>query len=510
MYKPLTRISIVLLLIVATPLVLYFIKQASSLSDNEEILQEVFENQIETVLFSINQNAENIIVSWVNQVDANEDCNSEMVSTVVNHLLQTNHSIREISFYSTDKRRKLGEYLADGSTGLYPPDNRILNRLQNYIKQNYQRVESVRNGKYVYFYVLLKVGGGKCFAAFAVEIDTFIEENLGTGIQQISQGLFNISISDTLNRNIELAGDSIMEKSKTVHSEALWYIPNHIIAIQLQTATISELVNERNKRDIYIFYGLIIIVILGITFILFSVRKEIKLAQLKAEFVSNVSHEIRTPLALISMYAETLLLKRFKTQAKSDEYLEIIQLETNRLTSIVNRILSFSKIEKDKVAYNYSNVAINEVVEGVVDVFSPQLKAGNVVCKLMLSDASTEVFADKEAVTEALMNLLDNAIKYSSGEAIRIDLRTFVNNRAVIVEVEDNGIGISRKEIKYIFDKFYRVTKGNLALKAKGSGLGLNIVKQIMKSHGGKVNVQSVVNEGSMFSLVFPIKAKNK
>jgi len=246
-------------------------------------------------------------------------------------------------------------------------------------------------------------------------------------------------------------------------------------------------------------------VILGLLFLIISIRKEIILAEMKSEFVSNVSHEIRTPLALISMYAETLLLKRFKTPEKEKEYLNVIHNESNRLSEMVNRILTFSKMEKMKRLYHFSEVDINELVDEVIYTFGPHLKTMNVECVKNIECDIPSMQADREAITECLVNLIDNAIKYGRASEKKIWIKTRRHENSIIIDVEDNGIGIAKKYLPFIFDKFYRVTKGNLAHQAKGTGIGLNIVKQIMDTHNGKVIVKSKPGEGSCFSLKFPI-----
>jgi two-component system phosphate regulon sensor histidine kinase PhoR len=248
---------------------------------------------------------------------------------------------------------------------------------------------------------------------------------------------------------------------------------------------------------------------MGFAFVLFNIRKEMKLAGLKSEFVSNVSHEIRTPLALISMYAETLVLKRVKTEEKQQEYLKTIQQESVRLTDIVNRILNFSRIEKNKIRYRFEEIDLKEVVPEAMAEACSYLDSAHVDCRFSPDAADALVVADYASVKTMVGNLIDNAIKYSAAADKKIDIRLLKKQKQVWLEVEDNGIGISTKHQKYIFDQFYRVTEGDLAHKAKGSGLGLNLVKRLMKAHGGDVSVRSKLGEGSTFILKFPVKKQH-
>lgn len=221
--------------------------------------------------------------------------------------------------------------------------------------------------------------------------------------------------------------------------------------------------------------------------------------------MASVSHEIRTPLALITMYIETLEMGRVKNALKIKEYYAIILNETTRLSGIVNRILSFSQIESNKRKYFFSETNLNEIVENAAVTLRYSMESKGFSYSFEPDKDLPLVLADKDAITDAFVNLVDNAMKYSPGVK-KINIRTGKYDNHVYIEVEDQGIGISEKNQKYIFDKFYRVTEMNLANKVKGSGLGLAIVKHIMDAHQGKINVKSSPGSGSRFRLILPIK----
>jgi len=229
------------------------------------------------------------------------------------------------------------------------------------------------------------------------------------------------------------------------------------------------------------------------------------LSQLKNDFVSNVSHEIRTPLALITMYIETLEMGRVKNEGKIKEYYTIIMNQTTRLSGIVNRILNFSQIEGNKRKYFLSMTNLNEIVENAFLTLNYSLETKGFTYTFEPDKNLPPILADREAIADAFVNLVDNAMKYSPGKK-EIVVRTASNDQYIYLEVEDHGLGISDKDQKYIFDKFYRVTESNLANKVKGSGLGLAIVKHIMDAHEGKIYVKSAPGSGSLFRLSFPVR----
>lgn len=500
------QITVILMLVAALPITFFYIKQLSNLSENEEIVQRVFDQQLETILFTINQNSENIFVSWLNQVDLPLDYKSEMMQQVVARLMQNNLAIQQISFYDNDGESVLEVYSREQQIELPNPGWQLSNQLQEYIKQDYQRIESVEHGEFITLFFMMKSLTKPLLGAITIQTNTFIDRHLSPEIQQISQGRFNIGIAKGLSEQNSLKADSSKLENENVHVSPMWYLPGYQISISLQNATIDDLVSSRSKRDNYIFAAMVAAILFAITFVIMAIRREVKLAELKSEFVSNVSHEIRTPLALISMYAETLLLNRVRNEDKKIEYLKVIHQETGRLTALVNRILNFSKMQNNKRLYQMDEVEINQLIREVSENFQAHFHASQVCCELELASNELSISADREAVSESLINLIDNAIKYSKEDERKIIVRTKTDKEFLKIEVEDNGVGIAPSHQKQIFDKFYRVTQGNLAHKAKGSGLGLNIVKQIMEHHQGKITVKSTVGQGSCFTLWFPLK----
>ena len=226
-----------------------------------------------------------------------------------------------------------------------------------------------------------------------------------------------------------------------------------------------------------------------------------ELAQIKSDFVSNVSHELRTPLSLISMFAETLEMERVKTEEKKREYYTIISKEAGRLSRIVNKILSFSKIEAGKREYRFSKININTLIDDIIKTYQFHLQNNGFKFSFELDVSIPEIDIDSEAMSEAIINLLENAIKYSVDRK-EITIATGKEGNSVYVEISDKGIGISEESQKKIFDKFYRVSDG-LVHNTKGTGLGLTLVKHIVDAHHGEIKVKSKLNEGSTFKLIF-------
>jgi two-component system, OmpR family, phosphate regulon sensor histidine kinase PhoR len=508
MRKFIFRITIILVVIISLPVFFLVIRQLSDLTENEKIVKGVFEKQIETILFSLNQTSDNIIKSWINQIDLPTEYNSEIHDKIVNSIFENNQAIHKIEFVDlTQDKIIFKKQRIDSVQNLTQiPNEKVIDELKKLFADGYQRIESRSNGEFTNLYFLFKNRGKNVLGVIYINTKTFIEQNLGPNIQQVAQQSFIIKVTSIKENKILYSVGPIDENLLDSQTRAAWYLPGIEFSIQLRSATINSLVRERSIRENYIFAGVLLIVFFGILFVILSIRKEIFLSEMKSEFVSNVSHEIRTPLALISLYAETLLLKRFKTKEKESEYLSVIQLEAQRLSEMVNRILTFSKMEKKKRIYNQTEIDLNSLIEEVIYSYSPHLREMNVKYILELQTENLTILADKEAIVECLINLLDNSVKYGQETGKMVTIRTLQKQGRIQLDIEDNGIGISKKHQRHIFEKFYRVTKGNLAYKAKGTGLGLNIVKQIMENIGGQVTVKSVLGEGSCFSLLFPKK----
>lgn len=241
----------------------------------------------------------------------------------------------------------------------------------------------------------------------------------------------------------------------------------------------------------------------GIVLTLRSASRAMRLSQMKADFVSNVSHELRTPLASIRVFGEFLKMGRVKDSAKIQEYGEYIETESRRLTQLINNILDFSKIESGQKTYHFEPADVEAVVAETLKTFAVRLEqSGFAIALESPAQPLPCAVIDADAVAQAFINLLDNAVKYS-GEARHINVKLAQQDGFVTIAVTDFGIGIATSERSKVFEKFYRVSTG-LVHDVKGSGLGLSIVKHVIEAHQGKVTVESELGKGSTFTIWLP------
>ena len=259
------------------------------------------------------------------------------------------------------------------------------------------------------------------------------------------------------------------------------------------------------------FYFLALVVVLSVTlfgaYLLWrDVRREVLMARMRSRFVSSVSHELKTPLTAIRMFAETLRLGRSKDPATQAEYLDTIVNESERLTRLLNNVLDFSKIEQGQRTYHPALASLPEILRAAARAMEYPLKQQGFDLDVLIDEGLPQVRVDRDAIEQAVLNLLSNAMKYS-GESRTIGLGVRREGDSAVVQVIDKGVGIDPKDQAKIFEEYYRVpARENQSLP--GTGLGLSLVAHIAKAHGGSVRVESEPGQGSTFSIILPLENK--
>jgi signal transduction histidine kinase len=276
------------------------------------------------------------------------------------------------------------------------------------------------------------------------------------------------------------------------------------LAIKLRGTTLAAIGQRFARISFLTLAALSLVLAGGIALTYRNVTKEMALARLKSDFVSNVSHELRTPLSLIRLYAETLEMGRLTSPEKYQEYYRIIRKESERLTSLINNILDFSRIEAGRKEYDFRETDMRELVHNTLDSYRYQIEQNGFQFEEKI-DEVPPLRVDREAMARSLLNLVNNALKYSQDRKF-IGVNLYRDNGSVKLEVVDQGIGIPHQEQQKIFEKFYRVGDP-LVHNTKGSGLGLSLVRHIVQAHGGDVSVDSAPGQGSKFTIALPVKS---
>jgi signal transduction histidine kinase len=264
--------------------------------------------------------------------------------------------------------------------------------------------------------------------------------------------------------------------------------------------------NKAASRQItvYIWTGAMVILVILLVglFAGQAVGRQIRLNKMKNNFIATVSHELKTPLASMRLLVDTLLEKRVRDEAHAEEYLNMIARENERLTRVIENFLSFSRMERNRNAFTMLPTAPTDIVENAVESICTKYKANGCKLEMDLTEDLPEITVDADALVTVLINLLDNACKYTGADK-QIRLSLTVDNEEICFAVADNGIGLTRRQIHKIFNHFYQVDS-SLARSSEGCGLGLSIVQFIVNAHKGRIDVESRPGEGCTFSVYLP------
>lgn len=281
--------------------------------------------------------------------------------------------------------------------------------------------------------------------------------------------------------------------------------------LQATPATETRLQNEARRRRQFVLltaggsaggWGLL----LWLMYRLIAGHREV--VRIQKRIVADVSHELKTPLALIRLHAETLKEGRVRDTNRQQEYLETITRESERLTILLDSILDFSKFERGQREYDFHDCDVSAVARQAWTLYEPQLQAGGFDARCELPAGRVLVLADAHALQQVLVNLLQNACRYSR-ERKFVRLRVRTEGHIVVMEVEDRGVGMSREQMRELGASFVR-GPDPLVRQTRGTGLGLAIVHHIVSAHRGKMEVQSTPGEGSTFTVWLPLHTAGK
>ena len=267
--------------------------------------------------------------------------------------------------------------------------------------------------------------------------------------------------------------------------------------------SIEQLTGKEKQFYFMLFLGIIAVMLIGIMLMVRTVIHESEISRMKSEFVSNVSHELKTPLSLIRMFGETLDSGIVTDERDKQKFYGIIRKESERLTHLINNVLDFSRMDAGVKEYNFRVDDLVEVVRSTLEAYKFQISDSGFKIESDLPEESIILKIDKGAISQVLLNLFNNAVKYSDREKY-IGVKIFKDSASVLITVSDHGAGIPKDELKKIFDKFYRVSDARTK-EIPGSGLGLTLVKHIVEAHGGTVEVKSEVGKGSSFTVRLPL-----
>lgn len=250
----------------------------------------------------------------------------------------------------------------------------------------------------------------------------------------------------------------------------------------------APIINERNQLK-------------GAVLVLHDITELKKLESMRKDFVANVSHELRTPITSIKGFSETLLDGDMHDTETIQEFLKIIYNESNRIQNLIEDLLALSKLEGDNYQLVLHKIDARELVDSLVPAL--QYNAEKKGIKLTTDVEDIQIKADKDRISQVIVNLVDNAINYTPEDG-KVSLKLFQADQKVKIEVSDTGIGIPEEELPRIFERFYRIDKAR-SRSSGGTGLGLAIVKHIVEVHNGEIHINSIIDQGTTITVCLPV-----
>ncbi|MBI4428807.1 MAG: hypothetical protein HY562_06780 [Ignavibacteriales bacterium] len=343
---------------------------------------------------------------------------------------------------------------------------------------------------------------------FEVDKHTVLKNVVPLVLQSIDLGLeVAVGITNELDSTLFIQGNlppsRYLVAGDLGHSMVGW----KVALFDRAGRSLDEQLAAEKRLHMALIGGVILVMALGIVVTVRAAVHEMEAARIKSDFVANVSHELKTPLSLIRMFGETLETGIVTNEDKRREFYGIIRRESERLTHLINNVLDFSKIDAGTKQYIFQRTDLVEVIKSTLQAYTLHIRDLGFELESQFPNHEIWAWVDKDAIEQALLNLLSNATKYSD-ERKRIRIEVTQNSSVARILVSDEGVGIPERELKKVFDKFYR---GSTAAtkETRGAGLGLTVVKHIVEAHKGIIQVESVEGKGSSFILEIPLLIKS-
>lgn len=288
-------------------------------------------------------------------------------------------------------------------------------------------------------------------------------------------------------------------EDKNFPGDGIW-----TLNIQHEDGSLAQYVGNTRNKNLAISFGILSLLAVSVVLIFISSNRAKRFAQRQIDFVSAVSHEFRTPLAVIYSAGENLSDGVIRDESKIMNYGNLIKGEGKKLSNMVEQILEFAGANSGRKKYDLRQIEVEEIIENALSECQPLLRKEGFTLEKKIAENLPKIAADKNALSHAIQNLIVNAVKYGNGEKwLKISAEN--GGGQVRIAVEDKGIGIAPKDLKYIFEPFFR-SKQVIDEQIHGNGLGLSLVKQTVEKHGGKIEVESEIGKGSRFTIELPQK----
>ncbi len=334
----------------------------------------------------------------------------------------------------------------------------------------------------------------------------FEQRNIGENFEYGIYDCFTDSI--VYGEYISLNEDPHTHQAKEEAPQIKWDKDGHYFGVFFPDRKELDLSPPTAKVSTWAFSAVIsLIVFIFFAYAVYIVLRQKRLSEMKSDFINNMTHELKTPISTIGLSSEVLLGENIAEQPdRLKKYAQLISTENKRLQLQVDKVLQLATLDKKHIEFKSEPIDLHEIIElARTSLLTAQLEANpNIEIKLVAINHT--ITGDQVHINNVVYNLLDNAMKYG-GEAVKIEIETQNVANKIVLSVKDHGMGIPKKSLPYVFDKFYRVPKGNIH-DVKGFGLGLYYVKQMVEAHKGRISVQSELGAWTTFEISFPSTTK--
>ncbi len=521
--RPVWGIALLVFLLLLAPIFTYTALEISRANEQEALLQNIYQAQLGAILFSVNQYCWDVVTGWggflrteIYGKGSPPASPAEIVARLAT--AQKRYAALSGAFCSAPD----GLYLALSDSLLPLHDNMEqgihhalaggaleIERMREQASKGYVRpvvlklqTEALRQDL-IFVFAFESGNAHASLSGFFLSTERFVQQVLQPKISEFASQNFLLAVKQAGTDRVffatqNLAGETFEQE------EALWVLPDMKLAVKLAGASAAQLARGRTQQTLFLMLGVDAVIIIALIFLLRVLLRETELARLKSDFVDHVSHDLRTPLGLLRMFAETLEMGRVASEEKRQEYYRILSRETARLTRLVNNLLDFSRMQAGRKEYEKRQIQLAPLLQEALNTYRFHLQQRGFALAEEIDFAVPPIMADTEAVAQAFLNLLDNAVKYSEHEK-HLTVRLRGEGDWALVEVADRGVGIAAQHLDKIFGKFYRIELAGQ--ETRGAGIGLAIVQHIMEAHGGCVEVKSEPGKGSSFVLKFPLQS---
>ena len=530
--RALRRLAGVLLALAVVPALAFAAVQVFVQSESEAQLAQIRDEQLDGLLFSVNQNAWDVATTWADRLARQTAGEGISLGPDAYAFLDATPAVRFVVAADTAVTRFVSygapvppALRSDGDTtgyGAYDSDALIFDaptlfapalvqRLLDQRAAGYRKLEPVPldGGALALVFVAdgATPGAAPRLLGMVVDPGPFVQDVVMPKLREVGRGGIELGVFRE-GQATPIAATASLARADVERQRPLWLLPEHTVGARVGEGSAEAVLRRRLVQSLLLLGGVTLVLGAGALVAWRGVRREVEVARMREDFVSNVSHELRTPLALIRMYGESLAQGRVPEDRKP-RYYETIVAETERLSRLVGNVLHFNRFERGTAHVAAAPLDLGSLADEIAERYRPVVEREGCRLALDLPDEPTTVNGDRDALAEALVNLLDNAVKYG-GEGGTVEVAVRRDDAHAVVEVADRGPGVPPAMAERVFDPFVRIqpeSADGLVHTAKGTGLGLALVRRIATAHGGTATVRPRDGGGSVFRLALPTHA---